>query len=148
MYLQDNLLACGVDPAKIDAYFSAKPEYVSHSKLMKMVRDWYEPEGIEYFEKLLSGSLREQLKAMLDQAQEGAKTRIINGLLVREHPEIPGLFNITDIWKSAREYFPKEGSWKAKRPMKWQRKTIKIVIADLQIQIEPKHSSLWEKSQL
>ena len=110
----------GFDAGSVDQELPRK-DFLTRKEVYGYMKSQYPSK--EYREKFtwLKREVEPLIRKTMKKVKEGTRLRIINGLVVREHPTIEGLFSLTDAWKASKNMFESEEKWKARRPIIWQR---------------------------
>lgn len=101
--------------------------FLSRRQIFRFFKKWYSDRYVEktfWLRKIPESDL---LK-ILPNVQNDTRIRLVNGLLVREHPTVHGLYSLNDAWKGSKRYINSEKVWNEKNPVSWQKNAKKDII--------------------
>jgi hypothetical protein len=102
--------------------------WLSTRQLRAEFKEMMYEEDAQAWTEWLTEDVTTQVLKIAKTVKPGTRLRILNSLVVREHPDYPELYSLTDAWRAARSYYlnekgnltkAAEKKWMLLRPRQW-----------------------------
>lgn len=142
-YSSSSISDCLLRYRIIDKALEDLPVWISLRQARNLFNGLMNEEDANIWLDWLNEEVNPQIEKLAPKIKEGTQLRIVNGLLLRAHPENSDLYSLTDAWRAARTLFynergrltpTAEKAWMNKKPGIWLRDNklkIKKIIKDL-----------------